>query len=138
MKRLINLTLVVSALAFTAPAQTSKGLTGKSLTGNWTIEWLSGGASNRVELAQASKKLSGAYFCNPTSGRCLDNKEEACPITGTVTEGAVSLHFQCSKWDIQLNGTLDHAMGEPADSEIDGTYLAYGSATGKFKMKKGK
>jgi hypothetical protein len=131
MKRLANLTLVVVALAFAAPAQTSKGL-----TGNWTIDWLSGGASNRIELTQVSNRLSGTYFCNPTSGRCLDNKEEACTITGSVTDGRVAMHFQCSKFDLQLNGTLVQAGGQPADNEIDGTYLAYGDSTGKFAMKK--
>ncbi len=129
MRRLVNLILVMIALAFAARAQTSKGL-----TGNWTIGWLSGGASNRIELTQVSNRLSGSYFCNPTSGKRLDNKEEACPITGSVTDGRIAMHFQCSKFDLQLSGAS--VAGEGADNEIDGTYLAYGNSTGKFAMKR--
>ena len=106
--------VLLCACAGIAPAQTP------ALTGKWKIAWLSGGCPNTIQLTQNPDQVSGTYTT------CSN---EACPVSGTIVNGAVSLTFKCQKWDIKLEGTL--ASDEQA---IDGTYYAYGNSTGKFKM----
>jgi hypothetical protein len=112
MKILSRVVMLAATLLGMALAQSS------DLAGNWKITWLSGGKPNTVTMTDNQGDVSGNYVSDDGTG---------CPTSGTNLKGKVSLHVECAKWDIWMNGRL-------ADGSVSGDYTAYGNATGKFKM----
>jgi hypothetical protein len=88
------------------------------LAGSWEITWLAGGKPNTVTLTDNKGDVSGTY---------VSDDGAACSASGTDLNGKVSLHVECAKWDIWMNGRL-------VDGAVNGDYTAYGNSTGKFRM----
>ncbi len=116
MKR--NLSLVALLLVVTSVAwgQTNN-VTGKFKT-TWTP---AGGKPNMILLADFGGVLNGTYTAD--SG-------EACPVTGTHASNKVNFRVSCSKFTIDMDGTIS----EDNSDEIKGTYSSPQFATGGFTM----
>jgi hypothetical protein len=120
-----SLVILASAIALAQQSTTT------DLMGDWTVKWVEpvGGKPNKIVL-DSGTILSGTYMA--------DSREE-CPVTGihaTQTDGKVTLHVRCSKFNIDMEGSLLHSKTQP-DNEIDGTYTyhyATGVGNGKFEM----
>jgi hypothetical protein len=115
------LTLGASASlnAQTTSAQTSDPIH-SSLTGNWRITWLKGGTPNKIKLTDSDGAITGTF---------AEDVGESCPVTGSYASGTITLQVTCAKFTVQMKGQLK-------DLEVTGNYVAYGNATGEFKMEK--
>src|SRR6202790_4015170 len=118
MKRFAVLACAVLALALVASAQTSNNV---NVTGTYKTTWTpAGGNPNMITLADFGGELNGTYTAD--SG-------EACPVTGTHASNKVNFRVQCSKFTIDMAGTVNVDA-----AEITGTYSSPQFNTGGFTM----
>lgn len=105
-------------LATPSPAEQSIDFSGK-----WIVRWMDNDTRNPITLTQADGRLDGTY---------VNDSKDSCKVSGhLVKNNRVTLHIDCPKWDISMEGTAS------SDGNIiEGTYSAYGTSKGGFEMKR--
>src|SRR5208337_4261548 len=93
------------------------------LSGKWMVKWLDGGLPNKIVLMDNGGGLDG-FFVADSGERCLARGDYS------RVEG-IHIQVRCSRWIVELLGQLQSDNGT-----ILGTYLAYGTTRGHFRMER--
>lgn len=110
-------------LLFSAPVLAALlALVVGSLTGKWTVKWVDpvGGKPNPLQLTD---------FEGVLTGEMTSDDGEKCPANGTHIGLQTKFTIRCQRFEIVMDGVAD-------TDEVRGTYLAYNTARGKFRMER--
>jgi len=119
-KKKVTFAIILLALIFSGSAF---ALSASDLDGRWTVTWPNN-SRNAIKLTHSGGSVSGIY---------VSDDGALCPVSVSLvaTTGSVTFHVVCPKWDIKMNG-----VASPNGGAVNGSYLAYGNATGQFAMLK--